>query len=69
MNTLMIKNGRILIPGIPIRIPFCFMCKNYLDKLQCEAFPGGIPDKIINGEHDHKNPYKGDNGIQFEPIN
>ena len=28
----------------------------------------GIPEMIIVGEHDHKKPFKGDNGIQFEPV-
>jgi len=36
--------------------------------LVCEAFKNGIPEKILTGEHDHTEPYKGDNGIQFEPI-
>ena len=41
----------------------------YINKnRKCEAFPGGIPEAILIGEHDHKNPYDGDNGIQFEPI-
>ena len=47
----------------------CYACKNKIKKLGvCKAYKDGIPEKILTGEHDHKNPYKGDNGIQFEPI-
>ena len=34
----------------------------------CKAFEKGIPDAIADGEFDHTKPYKGDNGIRFEPI-
>jgi len=32
----------------------------------CKAYPDGIPEEILTGEHDHTTPYKGDNGNQFE---
>jgi hypothetical protein len=34
---------------------------------KCKAYPGRIPKAILTGDHDHTKPYKGDNGIQFEP--
>lgn len=34
----------------------------------CAAFPDGIPDEIWLGKNDHKKPYKGDYGIQFEHV-
>lgn len=49
-------------------MPICYNCKHYLVLLQCDAFPEGIPEPIVMGEHDHRTPYPGDNGIQFEPI-
>ena len=53
-----------------IKIPLCLECKHFYkneyEELCCKAFPNGIPDKIIEGEIDHKKPYKKDKGIQFE---
>ena len=48
----------------------CFNCKVFWRGVpaKCKAFPNGIPDKILTGEHDHKEPFEGDNGVQFEPI-
>jgi len=42
--------------------------KSDSDVLCCKAFPSGIPDEVLQGENDHREPYPGDNGIRFEPI-
>ena len=34
--------------------------------LTCAAFPKGIPDELLFGDHDHRHPFEGDSGIQFE---
>jgi|21_taG_2_1085346.scaffolds.fasta_scaffold00163_48 hypothetical protein len=52
--------------------PICLECKHF-DELsdfgfKCKAFKDQIPVEIIDSIHDHKKPFKGDNGIQFEPI-
>ena len=46
----------------------CVLCKHYLGILTCEAFTERIPEAILLGDHDHRQPYEGDNGIQFESI-
>ena len=48
----------------------CRMCKFLKGHFgaSCEAFPEGIPMEIFTGEHDHTEPFKGDKGIRFEPI-
>ena len=47
----------------------CIFCKHYTKNIECKAFPKGIPEEIfITGEHDHTKPFKGDNGILFEPL-
>lgn len=46
----------------------CLLCMNYYGMFKCEAYPNGIPEEIYTGEHDHKQSFKGDNGIGFEEI-
>ncbi len=44
----------------------CMTCKHLLSFRKCKAF-NYIPDEIfVTGENDHLNPFKGDNGIQYE---
>ena len=51
--------------------PLCNQCK-HLDRIAknatCAAYPEGIPDEILGNKVDHHKPYKGDHGIQFEPM-
>ena len=53
--------------GVSLSIQ-CLECKHFGKKpITCEAFPKGIPKKILDGKFSHINPYKGDHGIQFAP--
>ena len=62
-------------------LPVCNNCKHLyaedkekmnlyrtVKQFRCDAFPKGIPYDVLMWKHDHRKPYKGDNGIRFEPI-
>ncbi len=42
----------------------CMSCNHYIGNLRCEAFKK-IPIKILTGEHDHSEPFRGDKGLRF----
>ena len=47
----------------------CWKCAHkHLGAATCAAFPAGIPQAVILGDVDHREPVEDDNGIQFEPI-
>lgn len=55
---------------IPVFSEVCSDCKHWrLGRTRtCDAFPEGIPLEIWMGRNDHRQPYPGDHGIQFEPV-
>ncbi len=50
----------------------CASCVRFdnkvLDREVCEAFPDGIPSKILSSEDFHQKPFKGDHGLQWKPL-
>lgn len=53
---------------IPIMCDFCSRGNWGEGAKGCQAFPDGIPEEILRGYFDHREPYPGDNGIRFEPF-
>lgn len=45
---------------------FCPLCSHYRENDCCDAFPEGIPKKVLEGEQKHEEPIRGDNGITFD---
>jgi hypothetical protein len=52
---------------LPVYSPVCTMCKhlNTGEPRNCAAFKE-IPLEIWQGKNDHRQPFTGDNGIQFK---
>jgi hypothetical protein len=57
--------------GISIKPAQCLRCihlnENGPEGWICTAFPEGVPSDMYDNIYDHKESYKGDNGIRFEP--
>src|SRR4051794_35878422 len=59
---------------LPMVSPVCVHCRHWVgpvvwaERMKYTAFPQGIPRAIWKGKNDHRQPYPGDHGIQFEPI-
>ena len=45
--------------------PICRACLRYSGGDTCEAFPDGIPGRILFQHFDHRLPFPGDHGLRF----
>jgi hypothetical protein len=54
--------------ALPMFSSVCTFCAHYQSGQKCAAFPDRIPKQIWLGDDEHKNPYPGDNGIRFAPV-
>lgn len=60
--------GRNSALDFEFRYGFCNHCAHVFDDgITCLAYPDGIPQEILFGDVDHREPYEGDGGITFEP--
>jgi hypothetical protein len=56
--------------------PICYGCAHFIQHPEqsrgfgqfCAAFPEGIPAAILESRADHRQPYLGDEGVQFAPL-
>lgn len=52
--------------------PICLFCRHFNrddeEAFSCRAYPQGIPEAIVISESDHRQPYRGDHGMRFEPV-
>lgn len=46
----------------------CANCRRLRYNLGCGAFRGPIPEAILTGEHDHREPFPGDRGLRYAPL-
>ncbi len=58
-------DDRIVVLGAYSSV--CSFCRHWQRRHTCAAFDV-IPKAIWRGENNHRAPYPGDGGIQFEPL-
>jgi hypothetical protein len=61
-------DAELAMPSISPVCTWCCHLRDYGVDHQCDAFPNGIPMEIWKGQNDHREPFPGDGGIVFEPI-
>ena len=52
-------------------LPQCVFCTHHRTGDTgpvCDAFPDGIPERILRNQFDHRKPHPHDGGVQFNPT-
>lgn len=61
-------SGDVQFHGGELGISQCVWCRHRAPGgRRCRAYPDGIPEAISDNRHDHRQPYRGDGGVRFEP--
>ena len=47
-------------------LAICLACKRLRSANTCDAYPDGIPGRILFEHFDHRLPYPGDRGTRFD---
>ena len=64
-QTFLIDDRQVVLPRD------CSLCRHLIEKghpSRCRAFPDAIPAAIASGQVSHRQPVKGDRGLQWEEV-
>lgn len=62
------RRSRFVYEKDEIKLAPCVSCRRKSPfGPSCEAFPSGIPEDILVGDNDHRQPFPGDGGLTYDP--
>lgn len=60
--------GKYIWDGGDVSVSQCAACRRNRRDGTCDAFPDGIRMDILVNDFDHRQPFPGDHGIQFDAL-